>query len=395
MKKIIVQKYGGTSVENIKKMKNIVNRVIKLYDEGHSIVLVISAMGKTTDHLVEMAKAITENPDKRELDMLISTGEQVSVSLISIIFKSLGYDSISLTGYQAGIVTSSDYNKGKIADIDISKIKKYLQEKKIVIVAGFQGITENGDITTLGRGGSDTTAVALAAKLQSICEIYTDVDGIYAIDPKKYKNAQLLSEISYEEMMELSNLGAKVMEMRSVEMGKIFNVPIHIGNSVTGKIGTIIKDVDQLTGLATEHNVAMVTISDVLYQSGDIYKIFNLLSEGEINIDMISQTEPIDGKINVSLSTPSLDVDSLKSVLKDYHTHKLYVDENMTKISVVGIGMIDQSGVASKLFNIFDNLGIHFKQVTTSEISISFIVNNEDSYSLIEEIAKAFNLSNN
>jgi len=210
MRKIIVHKYGGTSVENIKKMKNIAKRVINLYNEGNSIVLVISAMGKTTDHLVEMARAITENPDRRELDMLISTGEQVSVSLMSIIFKSLGYDSISLTGYQAGIVTSSDYNKGKIEDIDISKIEKYLQEKKIVIVAGFQGRTEEGDITTLGRGGSDTTAVALAAKLQSKCEIYTDVDGIYAVDPRKLGKARLLSEISYDEMMELSNLGAKL-----------------------------------------------------------------------------------------------------------------------------------------------------------------------------------------
>jgi aspartate kinase len=264
----IVQKYGGTSVGSIDKMKDIAKKVIKQRDKGNDVVVVVSAMGKSTDRLVEMAKEISQNPCKRELDMLMSTGEQVSISLLSMIFKEQGYDSISLTGFQAGIKTEGFHTKNRVAEINIDIIKNHLSEGKVVVVAGFQGINENGDITTLGRGGSDTTAVALAAKLNCTCEIYTDVEGIYSVDPRVYSKAKKLDYISYEEMMELSSLGAGVMETRAVEIGFKYNIPIYVALNKGDIKGTYIKEYDEnmeqkvITGLTSTDDVLMVTMNN-------------------------------------------------------------------------------------------------------------------------------------
>ncbi|WFD11150.1 aspartate kinase [Tepidibacter hydrothermalis] len=399
---IIVQKYGGTSVGSIDKMKEIAKRVIDQRDKGNDVVVVVSAMGKSTDRLVEMAKEISQNPCKRELDMLLSTGEQVSISLLSMIFKEQGYDSISLTGFQAGIKTEGLHTKNRVAEINIDIIEKHLTEGKIVVVAGFQGMNENGDITTLGRGGSDTTAVALAAKLNCTCEIYTDVEGIYGVDPRVYPNAKKLDYISYEEMMELSSLGAGVMETRAVEIGFKYDIPIYVALNKGNIKGTYIKEYDEnmeqkvITGLTSTDDVLMITINNVLYNSKNIATIFDRLSQSNVNVDMISQTAPKDGYVNVSFTTSRDDIGIVHNVInelkKEMEDIEIHVESNITKISVVGIGMMNQSGVAAKVFKIFADNDIEFKQVTTSEISISYTIDSRDKGKAITIIAKEFDL---
>lgn len=399
---IIVQKYGGTSVGSIDKMKEIAKRVIDQRDKGNDVVVVVSAMGKSTDRLVEMAKGISQNPCKRELDMLLSTGEQVSISLLSMIFKEQGYNSISLTGFQAGIKTEGVHTKNRVAEINIDIIKKHLKEGKIIVVAGFQGMNEDGDITTLGRGGSDTTAVALAAKLNCTCEIYTDVEGIYGVDPRAYPNAKKLEYISYEEMMELSSLGAGVMETRAVEIGFKYDIPIYVALNKGNIKGTYIKEYDEnmeqkvITGLTTTDDVLMITINNVLYNSKNIATIFDKLSQNNVNVDMISQTAPNDGYVNVSFTTSKDDIgivhDVINKLKKEMEDIEIHVESNITKISVVGIGMMNQSGVAAKVFKIFAYNDIEFKQVTTSEISISYTINSSDKGKAITVIAKEFDL---
>ncbi|WP_330389931.1 aspartate kinase [Tepidibacter formicigenes] len=399
---MIVQKYGGTSVGSIERMKGVVKNVLKEKEKGNDVVVVVSAMGKATDKLIQMAKKISDNPCKRELDMLMSTGEQVSVALLSMILKEYGYDSISLTGFQAGIKTEGFHTKNRISDIDIEIIKKHLNDGKIVVVAGFQGINKNGDITTLGRGGSDTTAVAIAAKLGCNCEIYTDVEGIYTVDPRVYTEAKKLDYISYEEMMELSSLGAGVMETRAVEIGCKYNIPIYVALNRGNIKGTYIKEYDEnmeqkvITGLTTSDDVLMITINNVLYSCKNIALIFEKLSENNINVDMISQTAPHDGYVNVSFTTSKEDmyavddiIEELKNEMKDIEISK---ESNITKLSVVGIGMMNQSGVAARVFKIFSENGIEFKQVTTSEISISYAINVMDKQKAIISIAKEFDL---
>ncbi len=399
---IIVQKYGGTSVGSIDRMKDIAKRVIEQRDKGNDVVLVVSAMGKSTDILLGMAKEISQNPCKRELDMLMSTGEQVSISLLSMIFKEQGYNSISLTGFQAGIKTEGLHTKNRVAEINIDIIKKHLKEGKIIVVAGFQGMNENGDITTLGRGGSDTTAVALAAKLNCTCEIYTDVEGIYSVDPRAYPNAKKLEYISYEEMMELSSLGAGVMETRAVEIGFKYNIPIYVALNKGNIKGTYIKEYDEnmeqkaITGLTTTDDVLMVTINNVLHNCKNIASVFDKLSQNNVNIDMISQTAPNDGYVNVSFTTSKDDIyiihDVINELKKEMEDIEISEEDNITKISVVGIGMMNQSGVAAKVFKVFADNDIEFKQVTTSEISISHAINSSDKGKAIIAIAKEFDL---
>ncbi|HSH35465.1 aspartate kinase, partial [Schnuerera sp.] len=307
--KTIVRKYGGTAVETIEKMQSIAESIIRKKQEGYNIVIVVSAMGKTTNQLVEMARSISDTPCKRELDVLMATGEQVSISLLSMILKEKGYDSISLTGFQAGIRTKGIHTKSKIVEIDIDNVKKYLKEGKIVVVAGFQGANELGEITTLGRGGSDTTAVALAAKLQCACEIYTDVEGIYSVDPRLFPKAKKLDYISYEEMMEMSSLGARVMETRSIEIGYKYDVPIYVTSSHNNIKGTYVKEVDKemeqksITGLSVSDEVLMITINKVPYTLKNISDIFSSFANHAVNIDMISQTSPNAGFVNISFTT--------------------------------------------------------------------------------------------
>lgn len=399
---IIVQKYGGTSVGSIDKIKAIAKRVIAQKEKGNDIVVVVSAMGKTTDSLINMAKEISSNPSKRELDMLLSTGEQMSISLLSMAFLECGYDSVSLTGFQAGIKTEGLHTKNKIADIDVEKIKKYLIEGKIVVVAGFQGINENGDITTLGRGGSDTTAVAISAKLNCPCEIYTDVEGIYSVDPRLFPSAKKLDNISYEEMMEMSSLGAGVMETRAVEIGCKYNVPIYVALSSGDRKGTYIKEKDEnmeekmVTGLTVSDDVLMVTINNVLYNSKNIAIIFEKLANNNVNVDMISQTAPYEGYINISFTTPKEDIANIDEIMielrKEMKSIEVSKELDITKISVIGIGMMNQSGVAAKVFRIFSDNEIEFKQVTTSEISISYTIDSKDKLKAVNVLAKELSL---
>lgn len=398
----VVQKYGGTSVATTEKIKNIAKRIAQRRAKGDEVVVVVSAMGKTTDILIDMAKEIAENPDRRELDMLMATGEQVSTSLLSIALKNLGHDSVSLTGFQAGIITEGSHTKSRISDIDINRIKNCLEKNKTVVVAGFQGINEEGDITTLGRGGSDTTAVALAAKLSCPCEIYTDVDGIYTIDPRLFPTAKKLDYISYEEMMEMASLGAGVMETRSIEIGQKFNVPIYVALSNEEWPGTYIKEFDVsmenkvITGLSVSDNDMMITINHVPYKVGNVSMVFEKMANREINIDMISQTAPSHGFINISFTAPKSDryiiEEIMEEIKEDIKGIEIDVETDITKLSVVGIGMKSQSGVAAKMFRILADNEIEFKQVTTSEIRISYTINTKDKEKAIVAIAKEFNL---
>ena len=399
---MVVQKYGGTSVGTIERIKNVAKRLAHRRDQGDGVVVVVSAMGKTTDLLISMAKELSEAPSRREMDALMSTGEQVSIALVSIALNDMGYDSVSLTGFQAGIMTEGFHTKARIQDIDIDRVRHYLSEGKIVVVAGFQGINENGDITTLGRGGSDTTAVALAAKLGCICEIYTDVDGIYTVDPRLFPTARKLDAISFEEMMEMASLGAGVMETRAVEIGQKYNVPIYVALSTEDWPGTYIKEYDvtmeskAITGLSVSDNDLMVTVNHVPYDVKNISMIFEELAKMDINIDMISQTAPSHGFVNVSFTAPKNDGDLINQVLervtKQFHHVEIEVEREITKLSVVGIGMRSQSGVAARMFKVLADHDIGFKQVTTSEIRISYVIDTKDKQKAIEAVAKEFNL---
>lgn len=399
---IVVQKYGGTSVGSIDKIKAVAKRVIAEKDKGKNIVVVVSAMGKTTDHLVNLSREISKNPSKRDLDMLLSTGEQVSISLLSMAFQEYGYESISLTGFQAGIKTKGAYTKNKILDIDIRKIKEFLSEGKIVVVAGFQGINETGDITTLGRGGSDTTAVAIAAKLKCECSIYTDVEGIYSVDPRLYKDSKKLEYISYEEMMEMASLGAGVMETRAVEIGCKYNVPIYVASSLQNTKGTYIKERDSrmeekvITGLSVSNDVLMITVNNILFKSNNIANIFEKVAAENVNVDMISQTSPLNERVNLSFTTSKEDIYSIRNVMDEIKRQnselEVVIEEDISKISLVGIGMMNQSGVTGRVFRALADNEIEFRQITTSEISISYTLNSEDKERAVEVLAREFDL---
>lgn len=396
---ILVHKYGGTSVGTTERIKHIAKRVIAEKEKGNDMVVVVSAMGKTTDYLVEMSKEIAINPNKREMDLILSTGEQVSIALLSMAFQEFGYDAIALTGFQAGIKTYGPHTKNKILDIDDEKIKNYLKEGKVVVVAGFQGVNENGDITTLGRGGSDTTAVAIAAKLGCPCHIYTDVDGIYSVDPRLYKEAKKLDVISYEEMMEMASLGAGVMEPRAIEIGCKYNIPIYVASSINDVGGTYIKEYDEkmegniVTGLSVCDDILMVTVSHILYNLDHVATLFEKLAIENVNVDMISQTAPVDGYINVSFTAPKDDLFVIEKVMGDLEGRvEISIEDEITKISVVGIGMRNQSGVSGRLFRILADNGISFRQVTTSEISISYTIDKKDKEKAVRALSNELNL---
>lgn len=399
---IIVQKYGGTSVGTIEKIKNIAERISRRKLEGNDMVIVVSAMGKTTDHLTKMAYDISSDPDKRELDILMSTGEEVSMSLLSIALNNIGADAVSFTGQQIGIKTEGSHTKSKIADINENKIVEELQKGKIVIVAGFQGVNENNEITTLGRGGSDTTAVALAAKLQAQCEIYTDVDGIYTIDPRLYPRARKLEYISYEEMLEMASSGAGVMHSRSIELAEKYKVPVLVALNTGDIPGTIIKEKDNamentaITGLAVNNDEAIITLNGVPHDISVIAEIFQSIAGKEINIDMISQTFPVNNLVNISFTLPKTELHEASKILDSFRnkisTFSYEAHENISKLSVVGIGMNSQSGVAAKVFNLLAENRIPVSIVTTSEIKISYVISPDDQTKAIEAIAKEFDL---
>lgn len=397
----VVMKFGGSSVATIEKMKAVSNRVITRKNQGEDVVVVVSAMGKTTNQLLELAAQASRNPSKREIDLLLSTGEQVSVSLITMIFNDLGYPAIGLTGQQAGIKTVGLHTKNKIDDIDPSKIIKHLNDGKIVVVAGFQGINEEGDITTLGRGGSDTTAVALAAKLDCNAEIYTDVSGIYGVDPRLYPNASQLSTITYEEMKEMAFLGAKVMEPRSIEIGHRFNVNILVASAHTDEPGTWIKENvpmehKSITGISVSENVILVSLHHLPPKAKVVADLFIKLAQSEINVDIISQNMTPQGTMDIAFTASMDDMATVHAVLDSIQiTHpqvQITIDPDIVKVSVVGSGMRTQSGVAAKLFELFSQNDIDFKLVTTSEISISYTMDKSLKTKAVSLIAEAFNL---
>jgi len=396
-----VMKFGGTSVATVEKMQSIAKFVRNRRETGESIVVVVSAMGKTTDRLVEMAGNLSEHPDPRELDMLLSTGEQQSVALLAMGLDAEGVAAISMTGAQAGIRTEGKYTRNRIANIDASAIEAQHSMGRVVVVAGFQGMNEAGDITTLGRGGSDTTAVALAAKLGFACEIYTDVDGVYSVDPRVVPSAKKLDTISYEEMMEMAALGAGVMEPRAVEIGKKYGVPIYVAKSLSDTPGTWIDEGDKMekkliTGLSVSDNVLMVTVDRVPNDPGAVSSLFQALQDQEINVDMISQTAPVEGAVAISFTCDLEDREGVKKAISQVksegHSVHALLQGDISKISVVGIGMRDTSGVASRMFQLFAKEGIPFFQVTTSEISISYTIPADRKQNAIQAIAKEFEL---
>ncbi|MCJ7691133.1 MAG: aspartate kinase [Clostridiaceae bacterium] len=397
---VVVQKYGGSSLGTTEKIKSIAQGIVDRKKKNTDLVIVVSAMGDSTDDLLSLSKNITKEPDKRELDALLSTGEIISSALLAMAIKSLGYDAISYTAYQIGIQTSGQYGKALIKDIQDKKIKKSLKEGKVVIVAGFQGINGDGDVTTLGRGGSDTTAVALAVKLEGSCEIYTDVDGIYSVDPRAYSAAKKLDEIEYEEMLELASLGAKVMHSRSIELAQKYGITIYVGRSNSNIIGTLIREEKNVnmekkpvTGMATSDEDVAVTLQHIPKDVNVLATIFENIGYKRINIDMISQTASMDGKVNVSFTIPKESLkESLKIIGDLIVDNNVIVDEDITKFSMVGLGMKTTSGVAARMFRVFNENNIEIKMITTSEIRITCAIKTEDKLKAIQFIAKEFNL---
>lgn len=395
-----VLKFGGSSVATIEKIQAVSDFILKLKKEYNEIIVVASAMGKTTDALIKLAKEITENPNQRELDSLLSTGEQQTVSLLSMALNSKGQKAVSLTGYQANIHTTGVHTKSKIKNIETEKIEKYLKDGNIVIVAGFQGINEWGDITTLGRGGSDTSAVALAASLNCVCRIYTDVEGIYSIDPRVYPNAKFLDKISYEEMMEMANLGAGVMETRAVELGKKFNIPIFVGKTLSETGGTYIMEKNAaleeklVTGISITKEIIVTNISNIKYSAEKVADVFTAINSCGLNINMISQNITKEGTVEISFSCQLSEKYLLDQVIEKIKT--MFAEavaeyrDNLGMISVVGVGMINNSGIAGRFFSALSRAGVNFYQVTTSEISISCSVERENIQKAVQAAAKEF-----
>lgn len=399
---IVVQKYGGKTLSNITKIKEVAEFIKSHIDSGKNLVVVVSAMGDTTDHLLSLANEISRDPDKRELSVLMASGEQVSIALLTIALRELGVDAVSMTGSQINLLTSGTHTKSKIMDLDESSILDKLADGKVVIVAGFQGINEENEITTLGRGGSDTTAVALAAKLGCSCVIYSDIDGIYTIDPNYYPQARKLSEISYDEMLEMSIAGSEIINASAIEMAQRFNVPILVALSCSDIPGTIVKEMISnmesmaITGVAIENEEAMISINGVPHDMKTLADIFQKIAEKEINIDMISQTMPVNKLVSLSFTIPKTDIVDARKLLDEFgkkiDNFSYEIIENICKLSVVGLGMLTQSGVAARLFRILADNFIEVYIITTSEIKISYVIKPEDQMAAVEAIAKEFEL---
>jgi len=400
---LIVQKYGGSSVANPERIKNVAKRVVSYKKHGYSVVVVVSALGDTTDELIELASKITDEPSEREMDMLISTGEQISCALLAMAIQELKVPAISFTGAQVGIKTDASHTKARILNISAERIREELKNSKVIVVAGFQGVSINKEITTLGRGGSDLTAVALAKALGAkICEIYTDVDGVYTADPRIVKNARKLSRISYDEMLELASLGAKVMQARSVEYGKRYDIPIHVRSSFSGVEGTIIsKEVKSMekidvSGIALQKDEAKVTICDVPDKPGIAAIIFKELAVNNIVIDMIVQNVSRTGTTDISFTVLKEDLAKTikvsRKVAKEVGAGEVIKDENIAKVSIVGIGMRSHSGIAARMFTALASKKINIEMISTSEIKISCVIEKRHSEMALRTLHDEFGL---
>lgn len=395
---VVVQKYGGSSVADTDKIRAIAEGIKERKKTDPNIVVVVSAMGKTTDGYINMAKSVTDKPCKRELDALLSTGEMISASMLAITLEALGCKAISYNAYQLDIHTSGNHGKSLIDDINVDRIQESLDEGYVVVVTGFQGINDEGDITTLGRGGSDTSAVALAVKLNGKCEIYTDVDGVYFTDPRAYADAKKLDEIEYEEMLELASLGAKVMHSRSIELAQKYGVEVYVGRTCGTVKGTYIRggknmklEDKVITGIATSDADSSITIKEL--DMDNVSALFEDIANKSISVDMISQTAPIDGKLNVSFTIPKEEVEECIELAKKYTSDEnVAVDNEITKFSLVGLGMKHTSGVASKVFRIFKENNIRVKLITTSEIRITCAINTSDKEVAIQKMCEEFNV---
>ena len=383
---IIVQKYGGTSVGSLEKIKFVAGKVAKRYREGNDVVVVVSAMSGETDKLIRLAKELSPSPDPREMDVIVSTGEQVTIGLLAMALKDLGIPARSLLGFQIGIKTDDAFMKARILDIDATALKKAFEAKEVAVVAGFQGITGNQDITTLGRGGSDTSAVALAAVLGAeLCEIYTDVDGVYTCDPNICDKARRLDKISYDEMLEMASLGAKVLQTRSVEFAKKYNIPILVKSTFSDDGGTLTTLEDNemekelVSGITYDKNEAKITLLGVQDKPGVAAKIFSPLSEKGINVDMIIQNVSADGKLaDMSFTVTKTDFDKALGIVRklagEIGVRDVAGDPSIAKLSIVGVGMRSHAGVASKMFQALSDVGINIQMISTSEIKVSCVI---------------------
>lgn len=401
---LIVQKFGGTSVGSIERILHVAETVKAEAEKGNQVVVVVSAMGKTTDQLVSMAKKVSPQPNKREMDMLLTTGEQLTIALLSMALIEKGFDAVSFTGWQAGIVTEPVHSNARIAKIKTEAIKEQLQAGKIVIVAGFQGITEDGEITTLGRGGSDTTAVALAAALKADkCDIYTDVTGVFTTDPRYVKNARKLLSVSYDEMLELANLGAGVLHPRAVEFAKNYQVRLEVRSSMEKVRGTIIEGEARMEqnlivrGVAFEDEITKVTVLGLSNSLTSLSTIFTTLAQNHINVDIIIQNTTESGTANLSFSIRTDDwmetVNVLENNKAELGYEQLDAENKLAKVSIVGSGMISNPGVAAKMFAVLAENNIPVKMVSTSEIKVSAVVEEKNMLKAAELLHEAFELS--
>ncbi|OQB13899.1 MAG: Aspartokinase [Firmicutes bacterium ADurb.Bin193] len=400
---LIVQKFGGSSVADAKKLFNVAGRVTDAYKEGNSVVVVVSAQGDTTDDLIAKAHEINESPSKREMDVLLSTGEQISISLLAMAIEKMGFPVVSLTGWQAGMNTDSNYGSARIKTIDTERLKRELDSRRIVIVAGFQGINKYDDITTLGRGGSDTTAVALAAALGAdVCEIYTDVDGIYTADPRIVKNARKLDDISYDEMLELASLGANVLHNRSVELALKYNVKLEVKSSFERIPGTIVKEVGKVEkmlvrGVTRDNNVARISLVNIEDTPGKAFKIFSLLAKKNINVDVILQSigrgNTKDITFTVEEGSLQAAIDVLQENLSSIGATDVKYTKDISKVSVVGAGMASNPGVATLMFEALYDANINIHMISTSEIKISVLIDQKDAENAVRAIHDKFKLA--
>ena len=400
---LVVQKFGGTSVANIEKIKNVANKAIREKNAGHDVIVVLSAMAGETNRLIDLAHSAADSPDEREYDSLISTGEQVTITLLSIVLNSMGYRSRSFLGFQVRILTDNAYKKARISLIDTDAIQKELKKGTIVVVAGFQGVDEDNNITTLGRGGSDTSAVALAAALNAErCDIYTDVDGVYTTDPNICAKARRLDKISYDEMLEMAMTGAKVLQPRSVEMAKKYDVPVYVKSTFSDEGGTLVTKEDKemerevLSGITYDRDQAKITVVHIPDKPGIAANLFTPLSERNISVDMIIQNASLQGFTDLTFTVSKKDMKEAQKIVeataKEIGAKKVEVDDEVAKISIIGVGMVSHSGVAAKMFKTMADEGINIMMISTSEIKISCVIQRKYTELAVMVLHDAFHL---
>ncbi len=400
---LVVQKYGGTSVGDLERIKNVARRIAKYKNEGHDVAVVVSAMAGETDRLLHLAHELVEEPSPRELDMLVATGEQVSSALLAMALNAMGYPAKALVAFQIPIKTDELFGKARIRDIATEKLREELEKGYVLIIAGFQGITEEGDITTLGRGGSDTTAVAIAAALGAdVCEIFTDVDGVYTADPRIVPKARKIQRISYDEMLELASMGAKVLEIRSVEFAKIYKVPVHVRSSFSDEPGTMVVEEDEtmekvlVSGVAYNRNEARISLYGVPDKPGIAAQIFGPIAQAGIVVDMIIQTGRPDGRADMTFTVPKTDYKKTLQIVEEIGPQlgleKIEGSEEIAKVSIVGAGMRAHPGVAAQMFQVLAEHGINIHMISTSEIKISCVIDEKYTELAVRALHEAFGL---